>query len=100
MPVLWPEFSRWHLYAGLLHYQMNVPAVQVGLSSSVFNRCVFHFYFFNFFIQPLCLFVSYKYKSLMLHKRHLTTKKFPDKQQNSLTFQSKQNSLTFPESDG
>ena len=28
MPVLWPEFSRWHLYAGLLHYQMNAPAAQ------------------------------------------------------------------------
>ena len=30
VPVLWPEFSRWHLYAGILHYQMNAPAVQVS----------------------------------------------------------------------
>jgi ditrans,polycis-polyprenyl diphosphate synthase len=28
VPVLWPEFSRWHFYAGILHYQMNVAAVQ------------------------------------------------------------------------
>jgi len=35
MPVLWPEFSRWHLYAGLLHYQMNISAVQVSVVKDI-----------------------------------------------------------------
>lgn len=38
IPVLWPEFSRWHLYAGLLHYQMNVPAVQKARSENIERR--------------------------------------------------------------
>ena len=44
VPVLWPEFSRWHLYAGILHYQMNAPAVQV--------RCVPLFLIRSVYTQP------------------------------------------------
>lgn len=38
MPVLWPEFSRWHLYAGILYYQMNAPAVQKARREDVERR--------------------------------------------------------------
>lgn len=37
MPVLWPEFSIWHLYAGVLHYQRNVPAVRAARESNDFE---------------------------------------------------------------
>lgn len=39
MPVLWPEFSRWHLYAGILHYQMNITAVQKARHENTERRC-------------------------------------------------------------
>ena len=33
--VLWPEFSIWHLYAAVLHYQRNYKAVQVSVYAFV-----------------------------------------------------------------
>ena len=29
MKVLWPDFSIWHLYAAVLHYQKNYQAIKV-----------------------------------------------------------------------
>jgi len=34
MRVLWPEFSVWHLYGGILHYQRNHAAVQAARDSN------------------------------------------------------------------
>lgn len=30
--VLWPEFSIWHLYGAVLHYQRNYPSIKVTKS--------------------------------------------------------------------
>lgn len=35
MPVLWPDFSVWHLYVGVLHYQLNYYAVQEALALKI-----------------------------------------------------------------
>lgn len=32
--VLWPEFSRWHLYGCILHYQRNYPEIQRAQESN------------------------------------------------------------------
>jgi len=32
LEVLWPDFSIWHLYAAVLHYQKCYPTVHVSIS--------------------------------------------------------------------
>ena len=36
--VLWPEFSRWHLYACILHYQRNYTEIQRAKDSNESNK--------------------------------------------------------------
>ncbi|XP_050392674.1 dehydrodolichyl diphosphate synthase complex subunit DHDDS isoform X2 [Patella vulgata] len=36
--VLWPEFSIWHLYAAVLHYQRNSQAVEVARQNNQIER--------------------------------------------------------------
>ncbi|KAK6186695.1 hypothetical protein SNE40_005979 [Patella caerulea] len=36
--VLWPEFSIWHLYAAVLHYQRNSQAVEVARQNNQVER--------------------------------------------------------------
>ncbi|BFZ09403.1 hypothetical protein BsWGS_12442 [Bradybaena similaris] len=36
--VLWPEFSIWHLYAAILHYQRNCSKIQIARQSHLIER--------------------------------------------------------------
>ncbi|GFR63057.1 ditrans,polycis-polyprenyl diphosphate synthase ((2E,6E)-farnesyl diphosphate specific) [Elysia marginata] len=36
--VLWPEFSIWHLYAAILHYQRNYSKIQIARQNLVIER--------------------------------------------------------------
>ncbi|XP_070568689.1 dehydrodolichyl diphosphate synthase complex subunit DHDDS-like isoform X1 [Ptychodera flava] len=36
--VLWPEFSIWHLFAAVLHYQRNYQAIQKGKEANLKDR--------------------------------------------------------------
>uniref|UniRef100_A0A0B6ZU02 Alkyl transferase n=2 Tax=Arion vulgaris TaxID=1028688 RepID=A0A0B6ZU02_9EUPU len=36
--VLWPEFSIWHLYAAILHYQRNCNKIQIARQSHLIER--------------------------------------------------------------
>ncbi|XP_071494705.1 dehydrodolichyl diphosphate synthase complex subunit DHDDS-like [Diadema antillarum] len=36
--VLWPEFSIWHLFAAVLHYQSKYPSVQSAKAEMMLNR--------------------------------------------------------------
>lgn len=36
--VLWPEFSIWHLYGAILHYQRNYPVIQRAIESDLCDR--------------------------------------------------------------
>nr|XP_022292130.1 dehydrodolichyl diphosphate synthase complex subunit DHDDS-like [Crassostrea virginica] len=36
--VLWPEFSIWHLYGAILHYQRNFPVIKSAIDSDLSDR--------------------------------------------------------------
>lgn len=36
--VLWPEFSIWHLYGAILHYQRNYPSIKSAIDSDMADR--------------------------------------------------------------
>lgn len=36
--VLWPEFSIWHLYGAVLHYQRNYPSIKSAIDSDMGDR--------------------------------------------------------------
>lgn len=36
--VLWPEFSIWHLYGAVLHYQRNYPSIKSAIDSDMADR--------------------------------------------------------------
>jgi len=38
MKVLWPDFSVWHLYAGILHYQRNHSKIQIARQNNTIER--------------------------------------------------------------
>merc|ERR1711936_1009212 len=36
--VLWPDFSIWHLYSSILHYQRNYRRIQIARENNVIER--------------------------------------------------------------
>ena len=77
MQVLWPEFSVWHLYAGVLSYQKNYHTLQVKVfrgateQSTLAKRGKFH----KNSIPILRVDYSYAYNNLLKRLRFLGNKK-------------------------